>query len=58
MCHKTHGAAGAVNRPVVPHAPCKGKPEDKKEKTGAPWSRNKHGAMSHVCTNVTGLFDN
>ena len=23
------GAAGAVNRPVVPHAPCRGKPEDK-----------------------------
>ena len=25
MCFKTHGAAGAVNRPVVPHAPCEGK---------------------------------
>ena len=35
-CEKPHGAAGAVNRPVVPHAPCRGKPEDNEQKTGVP----------------------
>src|SRR4030095_15128325 len=41
-----HGAAGAVKRPVVPHAPS-GKKEQ--EMTGKPWGRTRHGAMTRAC---------
>ena len=40
-----HGAAGAVKRPVVPHAPTQ---EQGTGMTGKPWGRTKHGAMMHV----------
>ena len=44
-----HGAAGAVKRPVVPHAPSGGL---RNRTTGAPWGRTKHGAMTCVRTPV------
>jgi hypothetical protein len=41
-----HGAAGAVKRPVVPHAP-QGK--ERQEETGEPRAGGERGAMMRVC---------
>ena len=45
-CVDAHGAAGAVNRPCVPHAPSG---ETEAKKTGLPRAGQRTGVMTRVC---------
>ena len=60
---------GRGETPCVPHPPLRGMRKASEEKTGAPWGRTEHGAMTRVWSSVRacpaklvkrsrGLFDN